>query len=478
MANDDTRPGLELSPDAMREMVAAAMDRIVSFVESLPDQPASDTEGGAELARSLVEDLPETGEPFPRLLDLVFDRLVPNGINTTGPGFLAYIPGGGLFHAAVADLVADVTNRYVTVWQAAPGLVQLEANVIRWFCQMLGYPSGAGGFLATGGSLASFSAVVAARRDRLPDDFLSGVLYVSDQTHHSVLKAALLAGFSDRNFRTIPSDPSYRIRIDLLEEQIRDDRAARLTPFLIVGSAGTTNTGAVDDLEGLAEVARREKLWLHLDAAYGGFFVLTERGRRLMRGIDAADSITLDPHKGLFLPYGTGCLLARDRRALQRAHSVRADYMPTLQDAPDRVDFCDISPELSREFRGLRVWLPLKMHGAGAFREALDEKLDLAQWAWHELEKIDGIEIVAEPQLSLVAFRLHRPGLDPEQLDRLNRELLDRINARRRIFLTGTTVGDRFVLRICVLSYRTHLDRMKLGLEDIRRSVAEVLGSY
>jgi aromatic-L-amino-acid decarboxylase len=243
---------------------------------------------------------------------------------------------------------------------------------------------------------------------------------------------------------------------------------------MIVGSAGTTNTGAIDDLEALADVAEREELWLHLDAAYGGFFVLTDRGRRRMAGIGRADSITLDPHKGLFLPYGTGCLLVRDGGALKRAHSVQADYMPPLQEADDLIDFCEISPELSRDFRGLRAWLPIKMHGLEAFRAALDEKLDLTEWATDELRTIDGIEIVAEPQLSVVAFRLRLPGVTGEEADRINEQLLERINVKKRVFLTGTVLGGNFVLRICVLNFRTHQDRLHMCLQDIREAVAEI----
>ena len=266
----------------------------------------------------------------------------------------------------------------------------------------------------------------------------------------------------------MPSDERFRLRPGPLAEAIRADRVAGMTPFLVVGSAGTTNTGAVDDLEALADLAAAENLWFHVDAAYGGFFVLTERGRARLAGIDRADSLVLDPHKGLFLPYGTGCLLVRDAAALHRTHHVEADYMPQFQSEPDLVDFCEISPELSRDFRGLRVWLPLKMHGLGAFRAALDEKLDLAEWACGELEKLDDVEVVARPQLSIVAFRLAPAGLDREATNRLNRDFLERINARRRVFLTATTLDGRFVLRICVLSFRTHRERMEQCLEDIR----------
>jgi aromatic-L-amino-acid decarboxylase len=328
--------------------------------------------------------------------------------------------------------------------------------------------------LTSGGSLANFTAVVTARRERLPENFLRGVLYASDQVHHSVQKAAMLAGFPLQNVHAVASDARFRLDLEALRSAIAADRAAGRTPFLVVGNAGTTNTGAVDDLAALAALAGAEGLWLHVDAAYGGFFLLTERGRRIMRGIERADSVTLDPHKGLFLPYGTGALVVRDGGALRRAHGMHADYLPALPQESDLIDFSEVSPELSRPFRGLRVWLPLKMLGLGPFRRALDEKLDLAAWAADELRKTPGVEVVAEPELSLLAFRLRRPGLDEPGLDALNRRLLERVNARRRVYLTGTVAHGRFLCRICVLSFRTHLDRMRAAVEDIRAAVADV----
>jgi len=456
----------------MRSLVDEATDRIVAYIESLPDQPSVDVDGATELAKSLIEiDPPEDGQKPEELFDLLFDRLIPSSFNTAGPGYLAYIPGGGIFHSAVADLIADATNRYVGVCAAAPALVQLESNVIRWFCRFVGYPAGAGGILTTGGSLANFTAIVTARKELLGDDLQHATIYGSDQVHHSVQKAANLAGFPYSSVREIATDERFRIRLDVLRETITRDRAAGQRPFLIIGSAGTTNTGAVDDLGALADLAKAERCWLHVDGAYGAFFVLTERGRRALKGIERADSITLDPHKTLFLPYGTGSLLVRDAAALRRAHSLHAEYLPPMQAEADLVDFCEISPELSRDYRGLRVWLPLKMHGVDVFRRQLDEKLDLTEWATRELRKIEGIEIVAEPQLSVVAFRLVRPGMSVEQLNELNREFLERINSRKRVMLTPTVLGGRFVLRICVVSFRTHLDRMQMALEDIRAAL-------
>ena len=455
-----------LEPNAaeMRRLVNEAMNRIVAHIESLPTQPAMNVEGATEYARTLVEPLPARGEAYETLLDFLFEEAIPRSFTAAGPGYLAYVPGGGLFHAAVADLIADAVNRYVGVCAAAPALVQLEANVVRWFCEIIGLPRGSGGVLTSGGSLANFTGIVAARKALLPDDFLRGTLYCSTHIHHSFQKAANLAGFPYGNVRELPVDECFRIRIDALEEVIVRDRAEGWTPFLVAGSAGTTATGAVDDLEGMARVTQREGMWFHVDGAYGALFALTERGRATLRGIEQADSVILDPHKTLFLPFGTGAVLVRDARTLRRAHSLHADYLPEMQREDELVDFCEISPELSRDFRGLRVWLPLKMFGIEPFREQLDEKLDLIQYAASELRKIEGLEMVAEPQLSILAFRLR--GSDEE-----NRALLDRINARKRVMLTGATVDGRFVIRVAIVSHRTHRERVEMMLEDVRASL-------
>lgn len=465
---------LEHSPEQMRAMLDRVAERVVDHIASLPEQDASYEADGKAAARAFAEALPEEAADFDGLIDRVFDEAIPVSFNTAGPGYLAYIPGGGLFPSALADLIATAVNRYVGVWIAAPALVQIEMNVARWFCDIVGYPSGSGGILTTGGSLANFTAVVTARRERLPEAFWKGTIYTSDQTHHSIRKAAVLAGFPEANVREVPSDNRCEIRLDALLALIEEDRAAGLDPFMVVGSAGTTNTGAVDDLEGLADLAESEGLWLHVDGAYGAFFMLTERGRHAMRGLGRADSITLDPHKGLFLPYGTGALLVRDEQTLRRAHTVFADYMPIMQHDADFVDFCDVSPELSRDFRGLRAWLPIKLFGIAAFRDSLNEKLDLAHWAADELRTIPDIEVVAEPRLSLTAFRLVREGRSEDELNVLNRDFMARVNARQNVYLTGTVLDGIFVLRICVLSFRTHQDRMEQCLEDIREAAAEL----
>ena len=298
---------------------------LLSFSTRLSQQPAANLEHAEQHSRAVLEPLPEQGRPFDEILRQLFEQVFPIALNTTGPGYLAYIPGGGLPDAALADLMSLITNRYPGLWSAAPVVASIEAAVIRWFCDLVGYGPGAGGFFTSGGSLANWSALVAARELRLPEDFRRGVVYTSNQAHHSVDKAAILAGLPRSNLRRVPVDQQLRVRVDCLLDLIRADRAQGYLPLAIVAHAGTTNTGAVDDLQVLADLAAQERIWLHVDAAYGGFFLLTERGRIALHGIELADSVTLDPHKGLFLPYGTGCLLVRERAGLRQvfAHAWR-----------------------------------------------------------------------------------------------------------------------------------------------------------
>jgi aromatic-L-amino-acid decarboxylase len=462
---------LELSDAEFADMLDTTRGRLVAFLAGLSDAPMHQMDGARKLVRALREPLPEEGASFRRLLGQLFERVIPYGLNTASPGYLAYIPGGGLVHAGVADLIANVTNRYVGIWQAAPGLVQLESNVIRWFADLVGLPPGSGGLLTTGGSLANLAAVVAARHDRLGERFDDGVVYVSELVHHSVFKAARVAGFRPDQVRALPVDGAFRLDVTALRAAVDEDRAAGRRPAMVVASAGTTATGAVDPLPALADFCAHAGLWFHVDAAYGGFFLLTDRGRAALAGIERADSVTLDPHKGLFLPYGTGCILVRDLATLRNAHRIAASYLPESEADPDCWDFADLGPELSRDNRGLRVWLPLKMHGAGVFRQQLDEKLDLAHRAAARLAALPELEIVAAPDLSLFAFRVRADA--PGTGDPLTHRLARCVNARNRVLLTGVDVGGRWLLRVCVLSFRTHAAQMDALHDDVVAALRE-----
>jgi aromatic-L-amino-acid decarboxylase len=451
-------PPLPLEPDPrqLEEMTRAVVGFLLEHVGTLDAQPSFDLEGVEALRASFREPVPEQGRP----LDSLLARLRPaiaKSYNTAGPGYLAYIPGGGVYASALADFIACTVNRYVGVAQAAPVLSQIEESAAAWLCEVMGYPPEAQGLLTSGGSLSNFTAIVTARHERLGEDLHRGTMYLSEETHHCVAKAARLAGLPRATVRTLPVDDRCRLVPEALETAVAADRARGLRPFLVVANVGTTNTGAVDPLPDVLGIARSHGLWVHADAAYGGFFRLATGGPGLMPGIEECDSITLDPHKRLFLPYGLGALLVRDGKALARTHQDAASYVQDVA-SQGSLGFADLSPELSRDFRGLRLWLPVQLHGLAAFRQQLDEKLALARRAFAELRDDPLFDVLDEPQLSIVAFRLRAPQADAE---RLGAELLRRVNARRRVFLSSTRLRGRYALRICVLSFRTHEDRVR-----------------
>jgi aromatic-L-amino-acid decarboxylase len=462
---------LDPSPEDMRAMGAAVTEALIAWIGGLADAPAEATEGALEVAKRLTSAPPERGtDDLTGLLDDALDA-ARHTFEYSGPGYLAYIPGGGLYTAALAEFLAQGLNRYVGLWQPSPAVVQLEENVTRWLCSLFEFPAETSqGVLTSGGSLANLSAVVTARHAKLGRDFLDGTYYVTDQAHGSNTKATTIAGFGPDALRIVPTDDELRMDTDALARMIREDRDAGRRPFLVIGAAGTTNTGAIDPLEAIADVAAREGLWFHVDGAYGGFFVLTDRGRERFAGAERADSITLDPHKGLFLPYGTGGLIVRDRTSMRDAHFEGAAYLQDLPPAGDLPNYNELTPELSRDMRGLRVWWPLSLHGVSAFRDALDEKLDLTERAYAALEADPAIEVGWPPQLSVVAFRLR--GGD----ETATRELLERINASKRVFLSSTLIGDEYWLRICIVSHRTHADRIDECTAIVREAAAGIGG--
>jgi aromatic-L-amino-acid decarboxylase len=473
-----------LEPDrrTREAWLRALANFLQDHIDALPDASAAGIQG--EAARAILREtrVPIGEEPLPGGLEqavALLGRAALAAYNTPGPGYLAYIPGGGLYASALADLAAGVLNRYTGIAAPAPALVALETEVLHWLAREFGYGARARGLFTTGGSLANWTAVVAARHAAFGDsgDFRKATAYTSSQAHHSVAKALRLAGIPPENLRAIAVDARYRFDPDDLERHIREDRARGLRPFLVVAAAGTTNTGAVDPLDEVASLCAEQRIWMHVDGAYGGAFVLCDEGRKRLAGIERADSIAFDPHKGMFLPYGTGCLLVREGETLRAAHAESAAYLQDIARDPDLPESpADLGPELSRDFRGLRVWLPLMLHGAGAFREALAEKLELAREFHRGLLRLreEGLplQVVDEPQLSVVPFRLERQrGESLAAWNRRNAALNEVINKKGRVFLSSTLLpgedGDVFTLRVCVLSFRTHARRMAQALDDV-----------
>ncbi|MCC6621250.1 MAG: aminotransferase class I/II-fold pyridoxal phosphate-dependent enzyme [Deltaproteobacteria bacterium] len=465
-----------LDPDpavraAWMEALAAFVERQLGALDSASADGLPPDEARAVLAAA-PRGVPATPLSLPDALAHL-ERLAAVGLQTNGPGYLAYVPGGGLFAAAVASFAALVMNRFTGLAQASPGLARLEHDVVDLLCREAGLPATAGGVLASGGSIANLSAVVAARVARFGDagDLSRATLYTSTQTHRSVVKAARLAGIPPANARLIAVDGALRMDVAALARALDDDRARGLEPFLVVAAGGTTNTGAIDPLGPIADLCRDRGLWLHVDAAYGGCFLLTREGKQKLAGVERADSITLDPHKGFFLPYGCGCLLVRDAATLVRSHADRGSYLQDLGDDDGTRSAADHGPELSRNDRGVLLWLPFALHGLDAFRAALDDKLALARRLRAALVHPD-IEVPVEPELSIVAFRPRRRAGEP--LAEWNARAvawLERINRRGRVHLSSTRLavrdGEVTTLRACVLSFRTDAARIEAAIADV-----------
>lgn len=387
-----------------------------------------------------------------------FVRIAAVGWDKTSGGNFSYIPNGSLESGMIAAWLGAGANSYTGVSSEAPAMVALEEGVLKWMAELLGLPPGTGGLLLSGGSLANQTAIVCART-RLGGK-ADGTIYVSELVHHSVVKAAHLVGIPSDAIRTVGTDNEGRCDPEALQVLIDADVANGHRPFLIVGVAGSTDTGSIDQLERLAEIAERVGAWYHVDAAYGGFFALTARGRERLRGIERADSVTIDAHKGLFLPYSVGALLVRDPSTLVEAHEGWGSYLrgiPAIEGLPH---YTQRGPELTRPNRAALVWFPLHLHGTAAFAEELDRMLDLAELAHRRLAAMAGIVVGPPPATSIVTFRASTG-------DDATDEIVAGLHATRRFQVSTTTVDGRAVIRLAFFSPRTTEARVAEALDVI-----------
>ena len=444
------------------ELADSVLDVLQDWFDQADTMPASGVEMNDDLAARLMSPPTDEGRSLESILAEV-EEAGRSGVFHPSGGHLSYIPNAGLYTAALAEFLAAGLNRYTGVSGAAPGMSAIEHGMVRWMASLFEMGDSASGVIVSGGSMANLTGVVAARTARLGDEFTKGVIYVTRHTHHSVEKAARIAGFRKDQIHEVGIDNELRMDPDALSAAIAADRAAGRDPFLVVGSAGTTDTGTVDPLPALAGIVADEGLWLHVDAAYGGFFQLTERGRAALKGIERADSISIDPHKGLSVPFGVGALLVRDEAHLIDANQGRGAYLREEDHDSGIRDIASLGPELTRPFRAMQMWLPLHLHGVAPFRDALDSSLDLAEYAHRRLLDIDGLEVAWKPDLSVVAFRFEDDALGRLALETMNRE--------RVVHLSPTTIEDRFVLRFAILNRRTTHDHLDHAIDVIEKTL-------
>jgi aromatic-L-amino-acid decarboxylase len=464
----------ELEPSAVqrkqvRKEVVNYTEAFLKKIETIKAFVNTPDKGIALLDSPISESPLEIGPA----LELLQKNVDTPGLNPASGGHLGYIPGGGLYYSALGDYMADIFNRYSGFYFTSPGAVRLENMLLRWMCDEVGYPKTAAGNLTSGGSIANLSAIVTARDAQKvrARDVEKGVIYLTEHAHHCIAKAIRIAGLGDSVIRQVPLDDQRRMDCFELEKQIMTDRNAGLRPWLVIGSAGTTDTGSIDPLANIGRIAKKYNIWFHIDAAYGGFFMLCPEGKQKLAGLELSDSLVMDPHKGLFLPYGLGVVLVKKSEDLARAHQYMANY---LQDAKpeheDELSPANLSPELTKHFRGLRLWLPLKLHGLKPFRAALEEKLLLARYFHAEVHKL-GFETGPEPELSVVTYRYLPKSsrkMTEKEINAFNEKLVEAILADGRVFISSTLLGTKFTLRFACLSFRTHLKTVDLCLKILK----------
>jgi glutamate/tyrosine decarboxylase-like PLP-dependent enzyme len=443
-------------PDALRAAASQALDWLLTHFATLPEQPIGLSATRAEMEARLRQPPPEQGRPFEELLRDFANHVAPFACRINHPRFLAFVPGAPSFPSVLGDWLCAGTNFFAGVWLEASGPAMVELVVLDWFRDWLGLPATTAGVLTGGGSEANLTALVTARETLADADRPRAVLYLTDHRHWSVDRAARVMGLSPAQLRPVAGDDPFCLEPTALAAAVAADRAAGRVPWAVVANAGATSTGAVDPLAALADVCARERLWLHVDAAYGWTAALTAEGRAELAGIERADSLTLDPHKWLAQVFDVGCVLVRDGGLLTRTFALRPEYMQDVAPGGDEVNFADRGIALTRRFRALKVWLSVQALGIGWYRALVTHCCRLAALGQALLEGAGVFEILCPRRLSIVCFRYAPPGPRTEaELDQLNLALVDAVRATGRAFLSSTRLGGRVAVRFCFINWRT-----------------------
>jgi glutamate/tyrosine decarboxylase-like PLP-dependent enzyme len=481
------RSSFDLSPDETRRIGRLAADVVAEHRERLLDRPVFGKVGRD--ASLFDQPLPLEGRPFEEVLAFVREHVMPFPFGNSHPRFFGFINATADPVGITADYLAAAMNP--NCWGGDHAAVHVENEVMRWISEIVGYPATAEGILVSGGSMANFTALAVARRAVTPgnvrEDGLAGegrprlVVYASDQVHHCVDKAVDLLGIGTSNLRKIPTDEKFRIRTELLEAAIAEDRRAGLSPAIVVGNAGTVNTGAIDPLDQIAEVCRRESVWFHADGAYGAMARLSPTLAPLFAGLERADSIAADPHKWLYVPYEAGATIVREAGRLAATFRKFPEYLATDPESPfpGPVWFAERGVELSRGFKALKVWMGLMTHGARAYASSIENDVALARFLAEDVDRRAEFERMAEQILSIVNFRYRPPGaaLSEEALDRLNRRIVNRLVGDGSFLLAPTILKGRTAMRACIVNFRTTQEDLTLLLDEAARVGRELVAA-
>ncbi|MDE0898333.1 MAG: aminotransferase class V-fold PLP-dependent enzyme [Longimicrobiales bacterium] len=464
---DGPRSELELTPERMLELADQVSRIVVDRIQGLPDEAAWLGGSRAELEPLMREDPPEEGRPPEEVIERAAREILPIAGRVDHPRFFAFVPSSPTWPGVLADYMAAGYNTFQGTWLGASGPSQLEVVVLDWFRDWLGYPDTAGGLFTSGGSAASLDAFVAAREAAGAPE--RATVYMSDQSHTALSRAATIVGVRPAHVRKVPSDPFFRIDIDALRRMVAEDRAAGFAPIAVCGNAGTTNTGAVDPMEEMADFCEAEGIWMHVDAAYGGFAILCEEGQRLFRGLNRADSIAMDAHKWLFQPFEAGCLMVKDVRKLEEAFTVHPDYLQDAQWGSEHPNFGDRGLQLTRSFRALKVWMSIQTFGVAAFRRSISKGIELAAEAEAYVRASAVLQMANPASLGVVCFRVNPKGcgLDDAVLETINIEVQAGVIGSKVAMMSSTRLRGLYSLRLCILNHATTWGDVRLTLEKI-----------
>ena len=466
---------LKMPPDAMLDLARKTAELVVQRIESLPEENAWDGEFRQILTDQLMESPPEDGRPAAEVLEQVAQTILPFTTRLDHPRCFGFVPSSPTWPGVLADFMAAGYNVNACTWLVASGPIQVELVVIDWFRRWLGYPENAGGLLTSGGSAASVDAFVAARESAGHPE--RATVYMSDQSHSAHIRAARIVGIRPEGIRMIPVDGQFRLDMDALARAVADDRAAGFSPIAVCANAGAASTGAIDPLEAMADYCSAEGIWLHVDAAYGGFAAVTDKGKKLLSGIERADSVGLDAHKWFFQPYEVGCLLVKDAATLEQAFGVKHDVLQDTIWGADHPNISDRGLQLSRSFRALKVWMSVQVFGMAAFRQAISGGMELAARAEEYVRESPHLEMLNPASLGIVCFRYNpgNTGMDTDGLEQINRNILARIFWEDPAFISSTSLRGIFALRLCIINHNTTWDDVRETLAAVARFGTEAL---
>ena len=451
-----------MSPQSMRQLGTAAMELLIERIGGLGDAKAWDGEFRQVLQDGLELAPPEDGRPAEEVLNQVVRDVLPFAARLDHPRFFGFVPSSPTWPGVVADFLAAGFNINSCTWLVSSGTSQLELIVVDWLRGWIGYPETAGGLLTSGGSAASVEALVAAREAAGHPEHPA--VYMSDRSHGALKRAALITGVQREHTRLVPSDDDFRIDLAELRRLVGEDRANGLAPMAVCANAGTTSTGAIDPLADMADWCASEGIWLHVDAAYGGFSMVTEEGRERLAGIERADSVGLDAHKWFFQPYEAGALMVRNAQHLENAFTIGNDVLQDTVWGSNHPNFADRGLQLSRTARALKIWMSMQTFGMAAFRTAVQNGLDLARRAAAYVESSPMLESMAPVSLGILCFRVNPGGLDEAALEQINRKVLAQMFWDELAFLSSTSLKGVFALRLCILNHTT-------TWEDVRKTL-------